>query len=109
MRRSREGCVEGAIGNAVLAAGYAAQEGDEPDILHVAAYLMRSLARLHCYTDGNKRIAWLATLDVLAVHTATTLEVDQDEAAETVVAVATGVMGIPDLCTWLAEHLVPLT
>jgi death-on-curing protein len=107
-RRPRQGCVEGAIGNAVLAASYA-QETDEPDILHVAAYLMRSLARDHCYVDGNKRIAWMATLDVLAVHAATTLDVDQDEAAGTVEAVATGTMDVPALITWLADHLVPLT
>lgn len=102
----RDGCVEGAIGNAVLAASYA-QETDEPDVLHVAAYLMRSLARDHCYMDGNKRMAWLATLEVLAVHSATTVDADQAEAAAMVEQVATGAVDVPALIQWLGDHLVP--
>lgn len=105
-RRSRSDCVEGAIGNAVLAASYT-QDSDEPDVLHVAAYLMRSLVKNHCYVDGNKRIAWLATLEVLAVHAMATIEADQDEAAALVEDVATGAVDVPALIVWLGKHLAP--
>lgn len=103
----REGCVEGAIGTAVNSASYHL-DSDEPNDLHVAAYLLRSLAKNHCYIDGNKRIAWLACLEVLAVHSAVTIEADQDEAAEVVERVAQGQMAIDELINWLAMRLCPL-
>lgn len=101
------GCVEGAIGTAVNSASYH-QDSDEPDDLLVAAYLLRSLAQNHCYIDGNKRIAWLACLEVLAVHSQVTIESDQDEAAEVVERVAQGQMEIDALMCWLALRLCPL-
>lgn len=104
----REGCVEGAIGNAITAASYAS-DSNEPDGLQVAAYLLRSLARNHCYIDGNKRIAWLACLEVLAIHSAVTVYADQDEAADVVERVAQGNMDVPELTIWLASKLGPFT
>lgn len=103
----RAGCVEGAIGNSVLAASLS-QAAEEPDALHVAAYLLRSLARNHCYTDGNKRIAWLACLDVLAEHAVATIDADEDAAAEVVEDVAKGRMSVGDLIRWLESGLVPI-
>ena len=107
-RRPRPGCLESAIGNALNAASYQ-QDTEEPDVLWITAFLMRSLAKNHCYLDGNKRIAWLAGLDVLAVHGAMTLDVDEDKAAATVEALAKGELDVPALTGWLGEHVVALS
>lgn len=77
-----------------------------PDPSHVAAYLLRSLAKNHCYEDGNKRIAWAALLEVLWVNAALAIQADQDEAAELVIRVATSECGVDDLIEWLAAHIV---
>lgn len=103
-RRPKPGCIESALGNAPTAAAYALGS-DDPDPLVVAAYLLRSLARNHCYEDGNKRIAWLATLEFLWVHAQCTLAADPVEAAEIVVRVADGSLDVPELVTWLADHV----
>lgn len=105
-RVPKSGCVEGAIGTAVQGALYY-QDRAEPDPLHVAAFLLRSLAQNHCYQDGNKRIAWLAMLDVLWVHASLAIDADQEEAAAVVNQVATRQCSIEDLIVWLADHLVP--
>lgn len=104
----RAGCVEGAIDNAVLAASYA-QESDAPDPLRIAAYLLRSLARNHCYVDGNKRIAWVTCLEVLAVGAEVTVEEDEEAAALFVESVATGALDVEGIVHWLAVRLVDLT
>lgn len=106
-RTPRAGCVEGAIGSAVQCALYANPDG-EPDPLHVAAYLLRSLAQNHCYEDGNKRIAWLALLEVLWVHASLTVDADEEEAADVVLKVTTREWTVEELILWLADRLVPV-
>ena len=90
-----------------MAALYAHGDGD-PDPLWVAAYVLRSLARNHCFMDGNKRIAWVACLEVLAVAAGVTVEGDQESAAEFVEGVATGAIVVEEVMDWLAARLVPL-
>lgn len=102
---ARAGCVEGAVANAGTAARYA-RESDEPDPLLIAAYLLRSLAKNHCYVDGNKRVAWLACLEVLAVGASVTVEEDQEAAAMFVESVATGALDVEGVVHWLADRLV---
>lgn len=104
----RTGCVEGAIENATLAASYA-QDTDAPDPLRIAAYILRSLARNHCYVDGNKRIAWMTCLEVLAVGAGVTVSEDEEMAAEFVEAVAMGSLDIESIVPWLAGRLVELS
>lgn len=103
----KPGCVEGAIGSAITGAMYSSPS-DEPDPLRVAAHLLRSLARNHCFLDGNKRIAWLSCLEVLAVGADVTIEEDQAVTAQFVEAVATGGKDIPYIVGWLSERLVEL-
>lgn len=62
----KEGCLEGAIGNARAGVMYET-DADEPDPLRVAVYLFVYLAKNHCFADGNKRVAWMALMDYLAV------------------------------------------
>lgn len=104
----RAGCVEGAIGNAVQAAVYYG-ENDEPNPLHIASYLLRSLARDHCFIDGNKRVAWLGCLDVLARLGGVTVDTDEVEAATFVECVAEGKIDVPAVAEWLAGRLVALS
>jgi death on curing protein len=101
------GCVEGSIGNSVNAALYAMETGDEePDVLTVAAHVLFYLARNHCYTDGNKRIAWLAFTDQIAVLG---LDVDatQADVEGFVLNVASGTVTNADAVrAWIAPRLV---
>jgi len=98
----KPGCVEGALGNAIIAAQY--RTGDEvPDPLLVAAFLCRSLARNHCYSDGNKRLAWLSLLEVLWCCAELTVDADADEAEEMVVGVTTGALDVDDIVRWLSD------
>jgi death-on-curing protein len=60
-----------------------------PDLFSKAGALLHSLARNHPLVDGNKRLAWLATYVFLAKNDIT-LDPDDDEAYEFVVAVAAG-------------------
>jgi len=60
------GCVSAKLGGAWAAEGYV---GGEAGIegLTFATYLAFYLAKGHCFNDANKRVAWLAVVDVLAV------------------------------------------
>lgn len=65
--------------------------GDEayPSLHEKAAVLLESLARNHALVDGNKRIAWLATVVFYSLDDET-LDAPDDEAYELVIAVSTG-------------------
>jgi prophage maintenance system killer protein len=64
--KAKEGCLSGALGNAWTAEQYGLDERAEPLGLLFAAYLFSILIRAHCFIDGNKRVAWLALVHVLA-------------------------------------------
>lgn len=61
-----DGCIEGALGNAWTAEQYSLDERAEPLGLLFAVYLFDILIRAHCFVDGNKRVAWLTLVHVLA-------------------------------------------
>jgi hypothetical protein len=85
-----------------------AAEGPPRSRAGFAAFLLRSLVQDHCFVDGNKRVAWLAALDVLALGANLTLGVDEEEAANFVLRVADGTTrSIPEIAAWLAERLIP--
>ena len=92
------GCVDGSIAGSLSAALYAMETDDEePD-----------LARNHCYNDGNKRIAWLAFTDQLAVFgldvDATTTEVER-----LVLDVAAGTIASAEAAReWIALRLIAI-
>lgn len=60
-----------------------------PDLAHQSAALLHSLARHHALVDGNKRLAWLATV-VFADLNQHAPALGEDEAFELVMAVAAG-------------------
>lgn len=84
--RSQPGCVAAKLGAAWAAEGYV---GGEAGIegLTFATYLAFYLVKGHCFNDANKRVAWLALVDVLAVL-GLRIDAVQGEAADFVERVA---------------------
>lgn len=108
LRAERPGCVDGAAGAALSGALCAEDKQDGPDPLQVAAYLLRSLVKNHCFQDGNKRLAWSAALDYLHQN-GYGISSPQDEAAYFVESIASGKLTAPrDIATWLAERLTDI-
>lgn len=102
----QSGCVEGSLGSAWTAEIYRSQT-DDPDSrpgLLFAAYVFVYLAKNHCFPDGNKRVAWLSLVDVLAMLKLT-LRASDDEAYDFVIAVVKGERSTDDVVTWLASRL----
>jgi death on curing protein len=60
-----------------------------PDLWTKAAALLHSLARNHALVDGNKRLAWAATVVFLAIN-GHRIEVDRTAGFNLVMAVASG-------------------
>ena len=76
-----------------------------PTIEAKAASLLFGLARNHAFIDGNKRIAVLATLQFL---NSSGFDLDlspTEESFETVVQVASGVLSLEDLTTWIQGRI----
>lgn len=99
-----DGCVEGSIGNAQTAAMYLTGE-DEPDLLTAVAHLLRSIAKNHCFTDGNKRVAWMSAIRCLLLNDLAIMA-DEQEAIDLVDGVVTDKFGVREITDWLAAHLV---
>lgn len=105
----RPGAVEAAVVGAHRDAWYAAPDG-EIDPFSVVCRAFDKLSRFHAFVDGNKRVAWLLLLEVLAVHLEVTIEATDDEATEFVLGVAAGDIDLVGIEEWLVEdgRLVPL-
>ncbi len=65
-----------------------------------AAALLHSLARNHGLVDGNKRLAWLATVVFLDIN-GQAVELDDDAAFELVMAVAEGRLDVEEIAARL--------
>lgn len=98
------GCVEGAVGNAWTAKQYA--EEDRQFSLVFVAYVLFYLAKDHCFTDGNKRVAWMTAVDILAKY-GLTIDAEDNEAVQFVTDVVDGSISSGEkVAVWLAERLV---
>lgn len=77
-----------------------------PSLEAKAAALLESLVRNHALVDGNKRLGWLALYVFLGLN-GHRLEVDDDQAYDTVIAVAEGRLTLNEiagrLTGWLAR------
>ncbi len=62
-----------------------------PDVAQKAAALLHSLARNHALIDGNKRIAWLATMVFLDIN-GRTVSLDDEAAFRLVMDVSEGIV-----------------
>ena len=99
------GCIDGRIGNAALAEQFVTDDERVRPGLCFAGFLLFYLIRDHCFTDGNKRIGWMAAMRVLA-DLGLTLETSNEEAFAFCDAVSTG--SIKDgrqVVQWFAQRL----
>lgn len=74
-----------------------------PTLERKAAALLHSLARNHALVNGNKRLAWLATV-VFADLNGHTVTLTDDAAFDLVLSVAAGELEVDDIATRLGEH-----
>jgi prophage maintenance system killer protein len=85
------GCIDGALGGAYSAELYSPeseQEGATQGLLF-ACYLLFYLVTKHCYTDGNKRIAW-ACMTFVLLNFGLTIEATEDEVVQFCTSIAAG-------------------
>ena len=103
----KAGCLEQCLGNAWTAEAYSQPEGTEQGGLIFACALMVYLARDHCFTDGNKRVAWACLSHILG---RLNVQIRADD--ETVVAfvenVAQGQYDIKEALAWVSDRLNPI-
>lgn len=110
--REHGGC-EGPVNDHALGATLArprqlAHYGDPPATLpQLAAAYGFGLARNHCFTDGNKRIA-LAAIDVFLQLNGVELTAEEPDAVATLQALAAGDLDEPALAQWIAAHLAEI-
>ncbi len=102
--------VDAAVMGSHRDAWYAAPDGEEIDPFSVVCRAFEKLSRFHAFVDGNKRVAWLLLLEVLAVHLEVTIDATDDEATDFVFGVAAGEIDLVGIEEWLGAEgrLVPL-
>lgn len=71
-----------------------------PRLEDKAAALLHSLARNHALVDGNKPLAWLATVVFLDLN-GQTVELDDEAAFDLVMAVAEGSLAVAEIAVRL--------
>lgn len=74
-----------------------------PTLKDKAAALLHSLARNHALVDGNKRLAWLATVVFLDIN-GQTVDLDDEAAFELVMAAAEGSIEVDAIAARLAAY-----
>ena len=75
-----------------------------PSLVEEAAVLCVRIAKNHPLPDGNKRLAWMAMIVFLELN-GSTLEVDEDDAVETMLSVASGQTDEASLAAWLSRRI----
>ena len=70
----------------------------------LAAAYAYGVARNHPFADGNKRTAWVLARLFLALNDCA-LSFNQQNATQTVVALAAGKLSEEELTSWFREHL----
>jgi len=93
-----EGLLDSALSRAVNLALYS-----EPDFAELAAAYGVGLAKNHAFVDGNKRVAFLAVGLFLGLN-GYKLIVNQSDATQTMLAVASGEMQEVDFAQWVREN-----
>jgi death on curing protein len=68
-----------------------------------AAALLHSICGNHALVDGNKRLAWLATVVFLDIN-GVSIEASDDLAFDLVMSVADGSADVPEITAFLVEH-----
>ena len=78
-----------------------------PSLARLAGAYGHGLARGHCFTDGNKRLA-LAVIDVFLQMNGAELTASEPDAVVTLQALAAGEITEDGLAEWVAENLRPV-
>lgn len=103
----KTGCVEGSLGAAWNAELYQENEGGQEGLCF-AGCLLFYLAMNHCFTDGNKRVAWASCMEAIRCM-GLTINATTDEAEEFVLGLITkDGSKATDVSRWLAERLEQL-
>ena len=95
-----EGLLEGALARPRNLHAYE----DVEDIVTLAACYGVAVAKNHPFNDGNKRAAFLAALTFARIN-GVAIVADEADAATTMVAVAAGEIGQPELAEWLRRNV----
>ena len=81
---------------------YAAQP---PSLAELAAEYAFGIARNHPFTDGNKRVAFMAAFVFLRIN-GLHLKADEVDAVVTIKALAAGELSVDELAAWLQQNSV---
>jgi len=76
---------------------------ESPDIFDLAASYAFGLARSHCFTDGNKRVALEAAV-VFLLDNGYLVTRTTNEAVDVMLRVAAGDMKEPELAAWFRDR-----
>lgn len=76
------------------------------DLATLAAAYGYGIAKNHAFIDGNKRAAFLSIGLFLSIN-GMRLRVDQVDAINTILALATGTLGEVALAGWIRDHSRP--
>ena len=106
--RSKDGCIDAALGAAYSAELYSMPEVDEETIVSgitFCGYLLFYIATKHCWTDGNKRAAWKSAMWVLSKMGLTVDAPDTEVIAYCLDIADHKIDKGEDVVNWLAERL----
>lgn len=98
---------DGAIESALARARNRWEYGEERDIARLAAGYGYGLTRNHGYSDGNKRIGFVAMAVFLDIN-GWSLEAAEPDVVRVMLAVAAGELSEDELGDWVRTHLQPL-
>lgn len=76
-----------------------------PTLAELAAEYAFGIARNHPFTDGNKRVAFMAAFVFLRIN-GVHLKADELDTVVTVQALAAGELSVEQLAAWLAQNSV---
>jgi death-on-curing protein len=103
-----EDCIEGSLG-AAWSAGLYREPEEAKRGLCFTAHALYYIAKNHCFTEGNKRAAWMSAIEILA-RLGLTVNTTIEEAFGMMEGIIKGHISGPDEVThWLAERLDLLT
>lgn len=98
---------EGAIESALARPRNQWEYSEERDVATLAAAYGYGLTRSHGYSDGNKRVGFMAMAVFLDLR-GFSLEAPEPEIVRIMLAAASGELQAHDLADWVRQHLSPL-
>lgn len=98
---------EGAIESALARPRNQWEYSEERDVATLAAAYGYGLTRSHGYSDGNKRVGFMA-MAVFLDLCGFSLEASEPEIVRIMLAAASGELQERDLAGWVRQHLSPL-